>query len=275
MKESQRSIQPILAPPLPPKALALATSRQVAPNFLLYPVSDVREAPAGVAHGKVIHPAAQNGIDLFDQLLHRLRPIASEDQLELAQQCRSLLGSRRVQRHPSSPPTADATELKTEKPETLPLLEIHPPALLLVHLNLEFGQFLAKSLLHCPPKPGLPRMTVDQDHQIVGEPGVLDFHPRPLASDFLRPLQHLVHLIKVEITEQGRNHPALRNTLLPRRLQQQLEQPQHLSIADPSSHFFQQEVMPYRVKVGSEIKIDDMGEPPQDRFRDALDRSVG
>ena len=47
----------------------------------------------------------------------------------------------------------------------------------------------------------------------------------------------------------SRHHPALRYTLLPRRLQQQLEQPQHLSIADPSSHFFYHEVMPYRVKV--------------------------
>src|ERR1043165_5064625 len=122
MKQSQRPIQPILAPPLPPKALALATSRQVTPNLLLYPVSDVREAPAGVAHRKVIHPTSQNGIDLLNQLLHGLRARASENQLELAQQCRSLLRSRRVQRHPSSPPTADATELKTEKPETLSLL---------------------------------------------------------------------------------------------------------------------------------------------------------
>ena len=73
----------------------------------------------------------------------------------------------------------------------------------------------------------------------------------------------------------GRDHPALRNTLLPRRLQQQLEQPQHLSIADPSSHFFDQEVMPDRVKVGSQIKVDHVGESPQDRFRDALERSMG
>src|SRR5215471_10262625 len=109
---------------------------------------------------------------------------------------------------------------------------------------------------------------------IVGEPGVLDFHPRPLASDCFRPLQHPVHLIEVEITEQGRNHLTLRNTLLPRRPQQQLEQPQHLGIAHPPSHFFQYEVMLYRVQVGSEVKIDDVGQTPQDRFRDALNRSV-
>src|SRR6516165_9824942 len=33
--------------------------------------------------------------------------------------------------------------------------------------------------------------------------------------------------------------------------------------------------MPYRVKVGSKVKIDDVGQPPQDRLRDALNRSVG
>jgi hypothetical protein len=48
-------------------------------------------------------------------------------------------------------------------------------------------------------------MTAYQDHQIIGKPGVLHSHPRPLASDFLRLLQHLVHLIEVKIAEQGRN----------------------------------------------------------------------
>src|SRR5215831_241265 len=238
MEEPQRPIQPLLAPPLPPEALALATSRQVAPNLLLDPVSDVREAPTRVAHRKVVHPTAQNGIDLLDQLLHGLRAMASENQLEFAQQGRPLLRSRRPQRHPSSPPTADTTELKAQKSETLPLLEIHPPTLLLVHLHMEFGQLLPQPLFHRLTKPGLSGMTVDQDHQIVGEPSVLDLHPRAFASDFFGPLQHLIHLIEVEITEQGRNHPALRNTLLPRRLHQQLEQPQHLGIADPSSYLF-------------------------------------
>src|SRR5205814_8907064 len=142
MKEPERAIQPFPAPPLPSEALALTGSGQVAPNLLLHPVSDIRETPAGVADRKVVHPAAQNGIDLLDQLLHGLRAISSEDQLELAQQCRPLLASRRTQRHPSSPPTADATELKPQKSETLSLLKIHLPALLLVHLNLQLGQLL-------------------------------------------------------------------------------------------------------------------------------------
>lgn len=73
VEEPQRSIQPFPAPPLPSEALALTSSGQVAPNLLLYPVSDIREAPAGVADRKVVHPAAQNGIDLLDQPRHRVR----------------------------------------------------------------------------------------------------------------------------------------------------------------------------------------------------------
>ncbi len=91
VEELEGAIQPLLAPPLPSEALALTGSGQVAPNLLLGPVSEIRETPAGVADRKVVHPAAQNGIDLLDQLLHGLRTIASEDQLELAQQCRPLL----------------------------------------------------------------------------------------------------------------------------------------------------------------------------------------
>src|SRR5438874_6824001 len=129
MKEPERAIQPFLAPPLPSEALALTGSGQVAPNLLLHPVSDIRETPAGVADRKVVHPAAQDGIDLLDQLLHGLRAIASEDQLELelAQQCRPLLASWRMQRHPSPPPTADATNSNPQQSEALSLLKIHLP----------------------------------------------------------------------------------------------------------------------------------------------------
>ena len=38
VEESERAIQPFLAPPLPSEALALASFRQVAPNLLLHRV---------------------------------------------------------------------------------------------------------------------------------------------------------------------------------------------------------------------------------------------
>ena len=57
-KEPERAVQPFPAPPLPAKASTLARSGQVAPNPLLYPVLDVREAPTRVAYREVIHPTA-------------------------------------------------------------------------------------------------------------------------------------------------------------------------------------------------------------------------
>ncbi len=127
-------------------------------------------------------------------------------------------------------------------------------------------------LLHRLPKP-LPwrGCRVHQNHQIIGESGVLDHRPSLPAGDFFRPLQHLVHFIQVQVTEQRRNHPALRNTLLPRRLQNQFEEPQNLIIAHSPGHLLQHDMMPYRVKVASQIKVDDVGLALDDRFCNALD----
>jgi hypothetical protein len=82
-----------------------------------------------MSNREVVHPAAQNGIDLFDQLSDGPGAKASENSLELAKQSRPLFAFRRMQRHPSTPATPDATELKTQKPETSPFLKVHLPAL--------------------------------------------------------------------------------------------------------------------------------------------------
>src|ERR1700746_1064391 len=101
VKESQSPIQPLPAPPLPSEALALSGAGQVAPNLLFYPVSDVPEAPARMSDREVVHPAAQNRIDLFDQLPDGPGAKASENRLELAQQGRPLFAFRHMRRHPS------------------------------------------------------------------------------------------------------------------------------------------------------------------------------
>src|SRR5215469_13065980 len=81
MKEPEGSIEPFLAPPLPPKGPALTGFGQVASNLRLHRVSDIRKAPARVTHSKIVHPATQNGVDLFDHLPRGLR---AKNQLELA-----------------------------------------------------------------------------------------------------------------------------------------------------------------------------------------------
>src|SRR5215470_5699897 len=68
--------------------------------------------------------------------------MASEYDSELAQQGCPFLEFRYPQRHPSSMTTPDAPELKAQKFKALTLLQIHISALFLIHLDLEFCQFL-------------------------------------------------------------------------------------------------------------------------------------
>jgi hypothetical protein len=128
-----------------------------------------------MADGKVPHPAAQYRVDFRNHLADGPGPMAPENLLELLQQRRPLLESRGAQRHPSASPTANPTEVKAEKSEALALREVHPPTLLLVHLDLERRQFLSKSPFNRRTKPVLTRMSVHQDHQ-VSRPG--ESHPQ-------------------------------------------------------------------------------------------------
>src|SRR5262249_4633736 len=130
------------APPFPPEAVTLAGPRQVAPNSLLNPVLDIREAAARVAERKVLHPTAQDGIDARNHLCDGPRQVTPKNLLESSQQRRPLLAAGRPQRHPSASPTANPTELKAQKSEALTLRQVHSPTLLLVHLDLQFCQLL-------------------------------------------------------------------------------------------------------------------------------------
>ena len=136
VEQPQRAVQPITTPPLPPEIVTLACPGQVVPNLFLHPVADVREAATRVTDRKVLHPAAQNGIDTRNHVCDGPRPMTSKDRLERLQQCRPLLSSRRPERHPSASPLANPRELKSEKPEALALHEVHSPTLLLVDCDL-------------------------------------------------------------------------------------------------------------------------------------------
>src|SRR5215469_8160708 len=72
----------------------------------------------------------------------------------------------------------------------------------------------------------------------------------------------------------GRDHPALRNSLLPRRIQQQLQEPQDRIVIDSPRYLLQHDMMPDRVEVGTQIKIDYVGLALQNCRRYTLDGSV-
>src|SRR5215467_2755726 len=70
---------------------------------------------------------------------------------------------------------------------------------------------LPQPLLHRLPKPLLARVRIHKNHQIIGKSRVFDCRPPLVAGRCFRPLQHLVHLIEVQITEQRRNHSSYAN----------------------------------------------------------------
>src|SRR5437899_1833715 len=99
-EESERRIQPRLAPPLPAKTVTLAGPHQMVPNLLFDPVANVREAPARMADGKVLHPATQHRVDCRNHLADGPGPMAAEHLLERAQERRPLFPPRGAKRHP-------------------------------------------------------------------------------------------------------------------------------------------------------------------------------
>jgi hypothetical protein len=52
----------------------------------------------------------------------------------------------------------------------------------------------------------MSRVGVDQDHQIICKPCILDAGVLAEARGFFRSLQHSVDLVEVEIAEQWRDH---------------------------------------------------------------------
>src|SRR5215472_16065216 len=98
---------------------------------------------------------------------------------------------------------------------------------------------------------------VDQDHQIVSKTRILDVGVFAVACSLLCSLEHTVHLIEVDITEQCGDHSALRDTTATIRLQHDLQQVHHVIIVDSLRHLGQQPVVPNLVKVATQIKIYD------------------
>src|SRR5215471_13822878 len=83
VKQSQRPMQPFFASPLPSEASTLAGSYEMAPNLLLDLVSDIRETATRVAEREVVNPAANYGINRFNQPFYRLRARAPDNLFKL------------------------------------------------------------------------------------------------------------------------------------------------------------------------------------------------
>src|SRR5215471_15921263 len=118
----------------------------------------------------------------------------------------------------------------------------------------------------------MSRMGVDQDHEIICKPRVLDARVCSISGGLLRPLEHTVHLIEVDITEQRGDHSTLWNAAVTIGFQHDLQQVHHVIIVDSLRHLGQQPVVPNVVKVAPQIKIYDARLVVNDRLSYAVDR---
>src|SRR5712671_1521074 len=175
-------------------------------------------------------------------------------------------------RPPRSTSTAEVAEVEAQKSEAFTSLKVDHAALFIIDFNLQLAEFLPKSFVHGTNQPVMPLIGVDQDHQIVCEPRIFDIGVLAIAGDLPRSFQHSVHLIEVEVTEQGRDYSALGNALLARSFQHDLQKMHDVRVINPLCHFFQQPVVPDIVKVGSQVKVEDARLPLDNCLGYSLDR---
>src|SRR5262252_10907164 len=111
--------------------------------------------------------------------------------------------------------TTEIAEVEPQKTEALTPSEVDDTALLIIDFDLQLGEFLAQSLFHRRNQPVMSLVGINQDHQIVGESRIFDCGELAIAGDIPRSLQHPIHLIEVNITEQGEITPPCGTPFLP------------------------------------------------------------
>src|SRR6516225_6508409 len=192
--------------------------------------------------------------------------MAAEHNLEFPQQCRSFLELRRVINAPSAPSTTDAAKIEPQIAEALASAEVYNPTLLFIDFDLQSSQFLPEALFNRGQKPVMSRIGIDQDHEVICKTRILEPSVLAVACCLLRPLEHTVHLIEVDITEQWGDHSALRDAAATIRFQHDLQQVHHVIIVDSLRHLGQQQVVPDVVKIAPQVEIYDACLVPNDRL---------
>jgi hypothetical protein len=100
LEQAQVRRQPLPPPPLPAEAPSFPCTHQMPSHLLFHPVFDVTKTPTRVTHRKVADPAPQDRVDQCDHAIDGLGLVPTEYLLQFPQQCRALLGSRRIPRPP-------------------------------------------------------------------------------------------------------------------------------------------------------------------------------
>src|SRR5215831_5170374 len=96
---------------------------------------------------------------------------------------------------------------------------------------------------------------IHQNHEVVGETSIFQVSVEPAPGGLLSPLQHLVDLIQVQVTEYGGKHSTLGKTLRTSCLDHQFQQMHDLRVIDSPRDFLEQDVMPDIVEKGTQVEI--------------------
>src|SRR5215469_3225403 len=118
----------------------------------------------------------------------------------------------------------------------------------------------------------MARVGIDQDHQIVSKTRVLDVGEPAAACHLLRPLEHPVHLGEVEVAEQRRDDPALRDAAATVGFQHDLQQAHHVVVIHSLRYLGQQPVMPNIVKIAAQVDVNNARLVLNDCSGHAVDR---
>jgi len=123
---------------------------------------------------KVVHPAAQNRIDVRNHNLDGPADMLSEDLPELCIQRCPLLQLGRIVWPPLLIKAEYAPILKPQESKALSLFQVHHPTLVLVDLNAELRKLLAQPFVYRIHQPVTPPFGVDQDHHVIRKTCILD-----------------------------------------------------------------------------------------------------
>jgi hypothetical protein len=94
---------------------------------------------------------------------------------------------------------AHSPKVKTKESKVSSSRQVYHSALVLVDLNLDFGQFLPKSFGHSPWQPLMMRTAIHKDYQIISIPRIVHVRVLAVASNLSGPLQHPIHLGEVDV----------------------------------------------------------------------------
>lgn len=151
----------MITPPFPAEAMTVSGFHQMTPNLPQHPLFDIPKTPGCATYGKVIHPAPQNGVNTIYNPLNGLGPEPPESLFELTCKRFPLRYLGNGQRSPFPFAAAYPLERKSQEPKSLPLCQIHSPALFRVDFDLNVSKFLSKPFHHSLLQPTVSRVPVN------------------------------------------------------------------------------------------------------------------